>query len=93
MPRFEAAADALGLTPEQLRTQLRDGKTLAEIAEAQNVDVDKVINVLVTQAEKLIDQAVTDGHLSKDKAAEIKGTLTDRITKLVNEGLPFHHPR
>ncbi|MGC8827606.1 MAG: hypothetical protein ACP5TV_11460, partial [Anaerolineae bacterium] len=39
---FDAVAEALNLTPTQLFEQLHSGKTLAEIAEAQGVDITKV---------------------------------------------------
>src|SRR5690349_12647217 len=37
---LDSAAKYLGLSEEQLRTQLRDGKSLADVAKAQNKPVD-----------------------------------------------------
>ena len=42
-PFMEAAATALGLSEDALRDQLRDGKSLAEVAAARNVDTSKVV--------------------------------------------------
>src|SRR5205085_7584711 len=36
-----------------------------------------------------IDQAVTDKHITPERAASIKAGLKDRITRLVNEGVRF----
>lgn len=44
---LDAAAYYLGLTDEQLRAELSDGNTLAEIAEAQGKSVDSLVDALV----------------------------------------------
>ena len=39
---FDTAAEALGLTPEELFAELRADKSLAEIAEEQSIDMEAV---------------------------------------------------
>ncbi len=85
-PKLDAAAKALNVSVEDLRSKLKDGKTLADVAKDQNVDVSKVIDAMVADATAHIDQAVQDGKLTADQATERKSNLKDRITKLVNEG-------
>ncbi|HEX5096101.1 MAG TPA: hypothetical protein VFX21_08815 [Acidimicrobiia bacterium] len=46
-PQLDAAAAALGMSVEDLRSELRDGKTIADVAEEKNVDVQKVIDAMV----------------------------------------------
>jgi ribosomal protein S20 len=88
-PSLEAAAKALNLSEDELKTKLKDGdQTIAEVAKAQDVDVQTVIDAMVADATTHIDQAVTDGKIDEAKATEIKSNLKDRITKLVNEGPP-----
>jgi hypothetical protein len=82
-------AKAIGISEADLRDQLRSGKTIADVAKAKGVDVQKVIDALVADISHRIDQAVTDNHITADRAASIKQGLTDRITKLVNEGGRF----
>jgi len=69
---FDKAAEALGLTPEGLFTELHAGKSLAEIAEAKGVDVQTVydaMNAARAEAEKqAIQQAVEDGRISQEQA-------------------------
>lgn len=86
------AAGVLGLTEDELRTELQGGKTLAEVATAKNVDVQKVIDALVADATQHIDQAVTDGKITADQATKAKENLVERTTKFVNEG-PQRGPR
>jgi hypothetical protein len=69
---FDAMAKALNLTPTQLFEQLHSGKTLAEIAQAQNVDLTKVqeaANAARIQAMKdRIGQAVKAGTMTQAQA-------------------------
>ena len=69
---FDAAAKALNLTPTQLFDQLHSGKTLAEVAQAQGIDLQTVQNAITaarTQAMKdAINQAVQNGRMTQAQA-------------------------
>jgi hypothetical protein len=69
---FDAAAEALGLTPDQLFTELHSGKTLSDIATEKGVDLQAVqdaMNAARQAAEQqAIEQAVTDGQISREQA-------------------------
>jgi hypothetical protein len=81
---LDAAAEAIGITSEELRAALRDGSTIAEVAEANDVDVQTVIDALVADAEAHLDEAVEDGRLTEEEAAERKADVADRIEAMVN---------
>ncbi len=73
--RLAGAAEALGISEDELREALQDGQSIAQVAEAQGVDLQTVIDALVAQA--------------TDRLAEIEAALPERMTELVNrEGLP-----
>lgn len=59
------AADTLGLTAEELGTQLAEGTTLGEIADAEGVDRQALVDALLAAAEsdiqELLDQPLTGG--------------------------------
>ena len=69
---YDAVAEALGLTPEQLFSELHAGKTLQEIATARGVDLQNVYDALkasqVEAQKAAIEQAVTDGKLTREQA-------------------------
>ena len=79
---FDTAAGTLGLTPEELFAELRAGKSLAEIAEAKGVDVQKVydaVNAARGEAMKqAIEQAVEDGRLTQEQADQMLERLENR---------------
>jgi polyhydroxyalkanoate synthesis regulator phasin len=90
------AAEALGMTEDELRTALEpEGTTLADVAEAQDVDVDTLIDALVEAQQERIAQAVEDGRLTQDEADERLADLEDRVTERVNSadlGRGHHGP-
>jgi len=88
---LDAAATYLGLSEAELRERLTDGDTLAEIARAEGKSVEGVVETLVDAAEKKIDDAVADGRLTEERAAELKEGLEERTTELVNGELRRPH--
>lgn len=85
---LDAAAEVIGVSADELRAALKDGSSLAELAEANGVDVQDVIDALVAEATDRLDQAVADGHLTEEQAAERSAQLTERITAMVNGERP-----
>ena len=84
----EAVTDLLGIDAQELRTQLRDGATLAEIAEAQGVEVQAVIDELVGEVEERVTNAVENGRIDQAEADEKLAEAEARITDMVNNGRP-----
>ena len=85
---LDAAATYLGLSEDQLQSQLRSGKTLAEIAKAQNKSVDGLKSAMLEDAQAKLDQAVKDGHMTKAMEQRVLSGLQQRIDGLVNGKLP-----
>lgn len=85
---LDAAAEVIGISADELRTALQERSSLAEVAEANGVDGQDVIDALVAEATERLDQAVAGGHLSEERAAEMKERLTERITAMVNGERP-----
>jgi hypothetical protein len=85
---LEAAADYLGLTEAQLRSELQGGKTLAQVAQAHGKTANGLIDALVANAKTRLDQAVAAGRLTKAEENEMLSGLRDRISNLVNSRGP-----
>jgi hypothetical protein len=82
------AASYLGITEDQLRTDLQSGKTLAQLAKDKGKSVDGLVSALYNAEKKELDQAVSDGRLTKDQEQTILANLKQRITGKVNGTLP-----
>ncbi len=74
-------ATFLGLTTDQLRAQLRSGKSLAEIAGPKRTP--ELEKLLVQQAGKHVDDAVKAGYLDEKRAAKIRERLPEWAKKVV----------
>ena len=85
-PRFglrAALIEALGITQEELRTELAAGKTLAQIGEEGGVDIAEVIGGVVAEAEARVAEN-PDSRLAQRFDAQ---ELSDRLTDLANREL------
>ena len=87
---LDAAASYLGLTEAQLRSRLNSGKTLAEIAKAEDKSVDGLKVALVKDARDKLDAAVKAGRLTKAEQQRVLEDLENRIDELVNAQLRLH---
>jgi hypothetical protein len=85
---LSAAADYLGLKESELLTKLQNGKSLADIAKDQGKSVDGLIDAMVADAKKRLDQAVKDGRLSQSQANPLLSDIERHITDLVNGTAP-----
>lgn len=66
-------AKAIGISESDLLTALQGGKTVADVAKANNVDLQVVIDALVADGQSELDAAVKAGTLSAaDKASVLK---------------------
>lgn len=71
-------ADILGIDSETLRTELAAGNSVADIAEANGVGVQTVIDALIADAESHIELATEHG-LDEDQAAIRLERVAERI--------------
>lgn len=81
---FQALADAIGVTTDELKAGLKDGKSLAAQAEAKGVDRKVLEDLLTTRMTARIDQAVTDGHLTEEQAAKAKEHIAQAVDRMLD---------
>jgi hypothetical protein len=87
-----SAAGYLGLTPAQLIGQLRGGKSLAQVAQAQNKSVSGLEQALMNAGKARLAQLVSSGALTKAQEQRRLSRLQDRISRLVNAHPKFFKP-
>jgi hypothetical protein len=85
---FDTAAKYLGLTRAKLLAELRDGKSLADVAKAQGKVVDGLKSTLRDAAKSRVDQAVKDKHLTQAQADDILEEVDEHLDDLVNATPP-----
>jgi DNA-directed RNA polymerase specialized sigma subunit len=88
-PKLDAVAEAIGITAEELRTELEAGKSIADVAAAKGVSVDAVIDALVADMKAHLDEEVASGEHTQEEADVKLARFTTRLTEMVNRsGLP-----
>ena len=85
---LSSAADYLGLTVPQLLQQLASGKSLADVAKAQDKSVDGLKDAILADAKTHLDQAVKDGYLTEAQAKEMLSDLQSHLDDIVNGKFP-----
>ena len=84
----EVVTELLGIEQDALRDALRGGQTLAEVAEANGVSTDNLVDELVAEANSRLDEKVADGSITAEEADEKRDGLEERITARVNGERP-----
>jgi hypothetical protein len=81
--QLSAAADYLGLSLNEVRERLRDGQSLADVAEAEDKSVEGLEQAMVDAAKKNLDEAVSEGNLTREQADDILERIEARIDDIV----------
>jgi hypothetical protein len=87
-PGAAAIASYLGLTSDQIRADLDNGETLAQLATAQGKSVAGLEAAIVGDATTNLDAAVTAGKLTSAQEATRLANLKDHVDELVNSTGP-----
>ncbi len=101
-PRAAIASDAvakvLGLTADELKTELRSGKSLADVAKAKGVDVEKVKAAILDDFTAREQAEVASGEHTQAEVDQKIADLKSKIDDIVNGAIPMggkggHSPR
>jgi transposase-like protein len=79
-----AAADAIGMGPVELLAELRNGRTIAEVASDHGVEVSAVVDAVVGSLQDRLDAAVDNGWITQAEADELAADLQEQATAIVN---------
>jgi len=91
---MEAAATVLDMEPEELLSELQEGKTLAEVAE-ESMSVDEFTAAMLAQVRQELDALVAEGKLTQEQADANFERVEENIDRIVNAqaGALAHHCR
>jgi lambda repressor-like predicted transcriptional regulator len=88
----EIVSELLGMTTQEIRDGFEAGNTLAELAQAQGVSSEQLVDALVAEAEARVTEKVESGDISQDRADSILGNMEERIENRVNSERPLDRP-
>lgn len=84
----KTAAGYIGITVEQLRTELEAGKSLAQSATDHGKTVDGLKTAIYDATKGRLDEAVAAGKLSKDREQQALDRLRSKLDDIVNRTGP-----
>jgi polyhydroxyalkanoate synthesis regulator phasin len=79
-----ASAQAIGIAPKDLVTELKDGKSIADVAAEHNVPLDAVKSQITDGAKARLDQAVQDGKITQEQEDRALQKLADNLDAILN---------
>ena len=80
---WNALAEKLGLTTDELNAQLAQGQTLAQIAETKGVSQSDLAQALQTAMKTGLDQAVAAGTLTQAQADQMLANMAGRYAQMI----------
>lgn len=92
-PGLDVAAQALGVSVDELHAALDGGQTLAQVASDKGVNVQVVIDALVAERTNHINDEVASGEHTQEEADAKLADLTQKVTDMVNNPRPEGGPR
>lgn len=81
---LDTAAEAIGIEEDALEAALENGDTIADVAAANGVDVDTVIDAMVADKAERLAEKVEEGRITQDEADEKLANAEAKITDRVN---------
>ena len=86
---LDEAAAAIGIDEADLRAALDEGDTIADVAEANGVDVEVVIDAMVDAKAERIAEKVSEGRITQaeadEKLADAEARISDRVNGVDDE--------
>jgi hypothetical protein len=85
---LDIVAEATGLEPAALRAQLMDGQTLAALITANDASVEEVSAQILQTLTDAINERVTNGRLTQERADALIAALPEQIDSILNAENP-----
>jgi len=87
------AADQLGMTVDELAAALEDGETtIADLAAAQGIDPQAIVDAYIAGRQELLAEAVADGRITQEQADLMLEHMAEMALAHVNGTFPLGGP-
>ena len=81
---LQTLAGALNMEADALVDALRNGKTVAELAKAQNVTIEQVVDKIIAARKPLLQQAVDAGRITQEQMDAALSRMREMVENLQN---------
>lgn len=77
----DVLADLTGLSVDEIKAQRAEGDSIAEIAEANGVSADAVVDGALEVRREVLDAKVADGTITQEQADAAYARMTERLSE------------
>ncbi len=89
----DVISDALGIEVEELREGMRDGKSIAEMAEERGVSLDELRAAVAAEIGAIAEELAAEGEISEERVERIKERAEAMASRLMEDGfMPLPTP-
>lgn len=79
-------ANLLGVSPTEIIAQVREGKSLLDIASEKGITTEQIVNAVLDVREKRLAEAVAAGRISQEQADLMLENMRQNITSRLESG-------
>ena len=76
------SASTIGVSTDELKTDIKNGQSVADVATAHSVNPSDVVTAIVDAGTTKLADAVTNGNLTQEKADKVKARLSEAADKV-----------
>ncbi|MFQ6058529.1 MAG: hypothetical protein ACE5MB_06605 [Anaerolineae bacterium] len=86
---IQAAAQVLDMSPWEIRAELAQGRTLAELAEERGVDPQAIVEAFIAERAEMLQWAVEAGYLTQEQADWMLEEMREHAEWLLTHSMPL----
>ena len=79
----DLTAEVTGLTQDEVIAALQEGQTPAQIAEAQGVEAQSIVDAFLADRKVALEQAVADGRLTQEQVDLMLDNMSEHLSERV----------
>ena len=85
---LDRLATTLGITTDELTAQLKEGKTLKQIAEAKGVSESTLVETILAPIRDRMQLMVKNGYITEQQASDHLAAIQQQVETLIGQPLP-----
>lgn len=85
---LDSIAEVLGLETDELMDRLADGEALLDLAEEQGVEVQDIVDAVLTDLDEQLAELVADERITQERADALRERIAEGIESLITSEFP-----
>ena len=81
---LKVSADTIHIDVKELRTDLRGGQSIAQVAQSKNVDPGTVVAAIVKAADAKVEALVKDSKITSERGTKLEARIPTLANRVVN---------